>query len=152
MLQTYSYYVILIASPLQQSLHESPSTLRHAYIACLVGFFLILYPCFLIFLIISATFIHLLFSLASPLFLFTSVFLSHPLLFLFPYFFTKLQGLFNPCSKWLLISCRTCLPTTHRLSREKRESRSTLLLPYVSFFDALTNISVMAYVINTSWP
>jgi hypothetical protein len=88
--------------------------------------------------------------LASPLLLFTSVFLYRPLLFLCPYFFIKSQGLFNPCSKLLLISCRTCLPTTHQLRHATSESRTTLLFPYVSFFSALSNISAMANVINTS--
>ena len=33
---TYSEYIILIAFPLQQLLHERASMLRHTYIACLV--------------------------------------------------------------------------------------------------------------------
>jgi len=35
---TSSEYAILIAFPLQQSLHESASLLRYTYIACLVEF------------------------------------------------------------------------------------------------------------------
>ena len=35
---THSEYVIFIALPLQQWLHERPSMLRHTYIACLVNF------------------------------------------------------------------------------------------------------------------
>ena len=34
--KTHSEYVILIAFPLQQWLHEGASVLRHKYIACLV--------------------------------------------------------------------------------------------------------------------
>jgi hypothetical protein len=37
---TNSDYVILIDYPLQQWLHERASILRHAYIACLVYFYL----------------------------------------------------------------------------------------------------------------
>ena len=33
---THSEYVVFIASPLQQWLHERPSMLRYTYIACIV--------------------------------------------------------------------------------------------------------------------
>jgi len=36
---THSAYVIFIAFPLQQSLHELTSVLRYMYIACLVSFY-----------------------------------------------------------------------------------------------------------------
>ena len=45
---THSEYVILIAFPLQQWLHERASVLRHTYIACIVNFSIINWSVFLV--------------------------------------------------------------------------------------------------------
>jgi len=41
--QVYTQYVISIAFPLQQSLHEGVSVLRYTYMACLSVFFLFIW-------------------------------------------------------------------------------------------------------------